>query len=115
MSKICGHGGSSYLGRSMINQARDFVSSLDAHVTQGGLYYRVLGIKTRGEDRVKLASSPGFPFRILSRSFGEKSEGKPGRISYVIRWQHITRNILLVVYCQGPEGKKIRESKPSPR
>ena len=33
-----------------------------------------------------LASNPGFPFRILSRSFGEKSEGKPGRISHVIWW-----------------------------
>ena len=30
--------------------------------------------------------APGFPFRILSRSFGEKSEGKSGRISHVIRW-----------------------------
>ena len=33
-----------------------------------------------------VASNPGFPFRIVSRSFGEKSEGKPGRISHVIRW-----------------------------
>ena len=36
-----------------INQARDVVSSLDAHVTCGGLCYRVLGIKTKGEDCVK--------------------------------------------------------------
>ena len=36
-----------------INQARGLVSSLDAHVTQGGLCYRVLGIKTRGEGCVK--------------------------------------------------------------
>ena len=28
-------------------------SSLDAHVAQGGLCYRVLGIKTKGEDCVK--------------------------------------------------------------
>ena len=35
-----------------------------------------------------LALNPGFPFRILSRSFGEKSEVKPGRISHVIRWHH---------------------------
>ena len=34
----------------------------------------------------KLASNPGFTFRILSRSFGEKSEVKPGRIWHVIRW-----------------------------
>ena len=33
-----------------------------------------------------LASNPGSPFRILSRSFGEKSEGEPGRISHVIQW-----------------------------
>ena len=39
--------------RRDINQARDLVSSLDAHVTQGGLCYRVLGIKTKGEDCVK--------------------------------------------------------------
>ena len=38
---------------SGINQARDLVSSLDAHVTQVGLCYRVLGIKTKGEDCVK--------------------------------------------------------------
>ena len=38
---------------SGINQARDLVSSLDAYVTQGGLCYRVLGIKTKGEDCVK--------------------------------------------------------------
>ena len=36
-----------------INQARDLVSSLDDHVTWGGLCYRVLGIKTKGEDCVK--------------------------------------------------------------
>ena len=34
------------------NQARDLVSSLDAHVTWGGLCYGVLGIKTKGEDCV---------------------------------------------------------------
>ena len=33
-----------------------------------------------------VASNPGSPFRILSRSFGEKSEGEPGRISHVIWW-----------------------------
>ena len=33
-----------------------------------------------------VALNPGFPFRILSRSFGEKSEGKPWRIAHVIRW-----------------------------
>ena len=33
-------GESSYLG---INQARELVSNLDVHVTQGGLCYRVLG------------------------------------------------------------------------
>ena len=31
-----------------------------------------------------IALNPPFPFRILFRSFGEKSEGKPGRISHVI-------------------------------
>ena len=36
--------------------------------------------------RDELASNPGFPFRILCRSFGEKSEGKPGTVSHVIRW-----------------------------
>ena len=36
-----------------INQARDLVSRLDAHVTWGDLCYRVLGIKTKGEDCVK--------------------------------------------------------------
>ena len=35
---------------------------------------------------VWVASNPGFPFRILSCSFGEKSEVKPGQISHVIRW-----------------------------
>ena len=35
---------------------------------------------------VLVASNPGFTFRILSRSFGEKSEVKPGRIWHVIRW-----------------------------
>ena len=33
-----------------------------------------------------LALNQDFPFWILSRSFGEKLEGKPGRIFYVIRW-----------------------------
>ena len=33
-----------------------------------------------------VASKPGFPFPILSCSFGEKSEGKPGWISHMIRW-----------------------------
>lgn len=33
-----------------------------------------------------LALNPGFPFRILSRSCEEKSEGKPGRIFHVMRW-----------------------------
>ena len=38
--------------------------------------------------RITVASNPGFLFRILSRSsFGEKSEGKPGRISHMIQWQ----------------------------
>ena len=45
-------GGNTYIHRG-INQARDLVSSLDAHVTQGGLCYRVLQIKTKGEDCVK--------------------------------------------------------------
>ena len=47
-----GIGGSIYLGGS-IRPCRDLVSSLDAHVTQGGLCYRVLGIMTKGEDCVK--------------------------------------------------------------
>ena len=38
-------GGSSYLG---INQARELVSNLDVHVTQGGLCYRVLGRRGQG-------------------------------------------------------------------
>ena len=42
--------------------------------------------QTSWRDSGYLASNPGFPFRIWSRSFGEKSEGKPGRISHVIRW-----------------------------
>ena len=33
-----------------------------------------------------LASNPGSLFQILSRSFGEKSEGEPERISHLIRW-----------------------------
>ena len=37
-------------------------------------------------DTLDVASFPGSLFRILSRSFGEKSEGEPGRISHVIRW-----------------------------
>ena len=45
-----------------------------------------------GEDSV--ASNPGFPFRILSRSFGEKSEGKPGRISHVIGGTVVTASTL---------------------
>ena len=32
-----------------INQGRDLAYSLDTHVTQGGICYRVLGIKTKGE------------------------------------------------------------------
>ena len=32
---------------------------------------------------VLLATNPGFLFQILSRSFGEKSEGKPGRIAII--------------------------------
>ena len=39
------------------DQARDLVSSLDAHVTQGGLCHRVLGIKIKGEDCVKCPDS----------------------------------------------------------
>ena len=42
--------------------------------------------RTKWEDRQTVASNPGSPFRILSRSFEEKSEGEPGRISHVIRW-----------------------------
>ena len=70
--------------------------------------------------KLSLVSNPGFPFRILSRSFGEKSEGKPGRISHVIRWHRdvnlpsgkATRH----TECScGSEGKKMRESRPSPR
>ena len=34
----------------------------------------------------RVASNPGSLFWILSRSFGEKSEGEPGRISHVIWW-----------------------------
>jgi len=33
-----------------------------------------------------LVSNPEFTLQILSRSFGEKSEVKPGRISHVIQW-----------------------------
>ena len=41
-----------------------------------------------------VASNPGSPFRILSRSFGEKSEGEPGSISHVIRWHcHHSRTL----------------------
>ena len=46
-----------------------------------------------------LASNPGFTFRISSRSFGEKSEVKPGRIWHVIQWHRDvthTYTILLV-------------------
>ena len=39
--------------RGICSRARDLVPSLDAHVTQGGLCCRVLGIKTKGEDCVK--------------------------------------------------------------
>ena len=64
-----------------------------------------------------IALNPGFPFWILSRSFGEKSEVKPGRISHVIQW-HRDINLssakatchaecFVVVYCRGPEGKKM--------
>ena len=35
---------------------------------------------------VCVSLEPRLPFRILSCSFGEKSEVKPGRISHVIRW-----------------------------
>ena len=55
-----------------------------------------------------LASNPGSPFRILSRSFGEKSVGEPGRISHVIRWHcdinlpdvKVTRRTECSYYCQ---------------
>ena len=43
-------------------------------------------IERRKHSSKLLASNPGSPFRILSRSFGEKSEEEPGRISHVIRW-----------------------------
>ena len=36
-----------------MNWARGLIPSLDAHVTQGGLCCRVLGVKTKGEDCVK--------------------------------------------------------------
>ena len=47
---ICSKDVRGRLLRQGINQARDLVSSLDAW---GGLCYRVLGIKTKGEDFVK--------------------------------------------------------------
>ena len=49
------HGGNTYIPWG-INPAGDLISSLDAHVTQGGLCSRcsrVLENKTRGEDCVK--------------------------------------------------------------
>ena len=57
-----------------------------------------------GARATRLASNPGFPFRILSRSFEEKSEGKPGRISHVIRWH---RDVNL------PAAKAIRHTECS--
>ena len=59
-----------------------------------------------------VALNPGFPFRILSRTdfvsqLWKKSEGKPGRISPVIRWHHdvnppaakATRHTECLCYC----------------
>ena len=37
-----------------------------------------------------------FWFQILSPSFGEKSEGKPGRISLVIWWHHCHSSTLQI-------------------
>ena len=55
-----------------------------------------------------LASNPCSPFWILSRSFGEKLEGEPGRISHVIRWHRdinlpdvkVTRRTECSYYCR---------------
>ena len=49
-----------------------------------------------------LASNPGFPVRILSRSFGEKSEGKPGRISHVIG-----STVVTAVPCKRPKRHNV--------
>ena len=64
-----------------------------------------------------LASNPGFPFRILSHSFGEISEGKPGRISHVIQWHrdvnlssaNATRHTECASCCVSAEGKDARK------
>ena len=67
-----------------INQASALVSSLDAHVTWGGLCYRILGNKTKGEDCVKCHYSvlflrvtklpkPGLSVNFLLSSHGDQS------------------------------------------
>ena len=69
----------------------------------------------------RVASNPDFSFQILSCSCVEKLEGKPGRVSYMIRWHfdinlptakatHHT-NIRVIV----SEGKNMLESRLSPR
>ena len=50
------------------------------------LYDRIILPDSWKEKSVVIALNPGFPFRILSHSFAEKSEVKPERISHVLRW-----------------------------
>ena len=49
-------------------------------------YHVYMGQQQFGKCWCVVASNAGFTFRILSRSFGEKSEVKPGRIWHVIQW-----------------------------
>ena len=43
---------------------------------------------TYPSDSHTVTSNSGFPFWILSHSFGVKSKGKPGMISLVIWWHN---------------------------
>ena len=67
-----------------------------------------------------LGSNPGSLFRILSHSFGEKSEGEPGRILHMLRWHRdvhlpdVKGNtshgmfMLLPSQCWRSEGKRCK-------
>ena len=50
----------------------------------------------------RLASNLGFPFQILFRSFGEKLEVKPGRISHVIGG-----TVVIAVPCKRPKRHNV--------
>ena len=62
-------------------------TNFELWITNGNCETELLTLEwTRWWHGYTLASNPGFPFRILSHSFREKSDRKPGRISHVIRW-----------------------------